>query len=260
MQVPMMKISLLQLDTVWKDKHANLDVISQKINENQGADIYVLSEMFATGFCNEVDELGETIYGQTVDEMKLLAAKYHAAVCGSLILRDGGKYYNSFLFVKPDGEILRYDKRHLFRFGGEADMFSQGENRVVIEYKGYRILLQVCYDLRFPVWSRNRNDYDMIFYVANWPDSRRKVFDTLLKARAIENQAYVVGVNRIGDDGMGLHYDGGSCIIDFKGEYVRRCPNGEEFVLTEKLDIEALRQFREKFPAWRDADEFSLQR
>ena len=253
-----MKISLLQLDTLWKDKHANLETIAHRIDENQGSDIYVLPEMFATGFCNEVDELGETIYGQIVDEMKSLAAKYDAAVCGSLILHDGAKYYNSFLFVKPDGEILRYDKRHLFRFGGEADMFSQGENRVIVEYKGYRILLQVCYDLRFPVWSRNRYDYDVIFYVANWPDSRRKVFDTLLKARAIENQAYVVGVNRVGDDGMGLHYDGGSCIIDFKGEYVGRCPDNEEFVLTEKLDIEALRQFREKFPAWSDADEIML--
>ena len=255
-----MRISLLQLDTVWKDKRANLDMILHKISENQGADIYVLPEMFATGFCNEVDELGEGIEENIVTTMKSLAENNGAAVCGSLILRNGAKHYNSFLFVKPDGEIIRYDKRHLFRFGGEADMFSQGENRVVVEYKGYRILLQVCYDLRFPVWSRNCNDYDVIFYVANWPDSRRKVFDTLLKARAIENQAYVVGVNRIGDDGMGLHYDGGSCIIDFKGEYVGRCPDGEEFVLTEKLDIDALRQFREKFPAWSDADEFSLQR
>ena len=253
-----MKISLLQLDTVWKDKPANFDLISQKIEENQFSDIYVLPEMFATGFCNEVVELGESIDGQTVAVMRQLAAKSGAAVCGSLILNDGGKYSNSFLFVKPNGDIVRYDKRHLFRFGGETDMFSQGENRMVVEYKGYRILLQVCYDLRFPVWSRNRNDYDVIFYVANWPDSRRKAFDALLKARAIENQSYVVGVNRVGDDGTGLHYDGGSCIIDFKGEYVGRCPDNEEFVLTEKLDIEALRHFREKFPAWLDADDFSL--
>ncbi len=253
-----MVITLLQTDIEWNNQSLNIRRAESLMDTCQGSDLYVLPEMFATGFCNEVEELGETKYGQIVDAMKLLAAKYDAAVCGSLILRDGTKYYNSFLFVKPDGEIMRYDKRHLFRFGGEADMFSQGENRVVVEYKGYRILLQVCYDLRFPVWSRNRNDYDMIFYVANWPDSRRKVFDTLLKARAIENQAYVAGVNRVGDDGMGLHYDGGSCIIDFKGEYVGRCPDNEEFVLTEKLDIEALRQFREKFPAWSDADEFSI--
>jgi predicted amidohydrolase len=213
--------------------------------------------MFSTGFATEPEGVAERD-GSSLQWMKAMAGQLDAAVAGSVAVEVEGTYHNRLYFVKPDGNVTAYDKRHLFRFGGEADMFSQGENRVVVEHKGYRILLQVCYDLRFPVWSRNRNDYDVIFYVANWPDSRRKVFDTLLKARAIENQSYVIGVNRVGDDGNGLHYDGGSCIIDFKGEYVGRCPDNEEFVLTEKLDIEALRQFREKFPAWSDADEFSV--
>ncbi len=252
-----MKISLLQLDTLWKDKHANLETIARRIDENQGSDIYVLPEMFATGFCNEVDELGETVYGQIVDEMKSLAAKYDAAVCGSLILHDGGKYYNSFLFVKPDGEILRYDKRHLFRFGGEADMFSQGENRVVVEYKGYRILLQVCYDLRFPVWSRNRKDYDAAIYVASWPSVRQYPWDTLLRARAIENQCYVLGVNRVGED-PACEYGGGTAVIDPYGATLTACVPGAEQVLVTDLDMAVLEAFRAKFPVLDDADPFGL--
>lgn len=253
-----MKISILQLDTFWHDKRRNLDVVERLVSQNSGSDIYVLPEMFATGFSNEVGKLGEPIDGMIVERMKKIAMQNDAAICGSLILEDSGKYYNSFLFVKPDGEIVRYDKRHLFRFGGEADMFSAGNNRVVVDYKGFRILLQVCYDLRFPVWCRNRNDYDMIFYIANWPDSRRSVFDTLVKARAIENQAFVVAVNRVGNDGVGLHYDGGSCIIDFKGEYIGQCTDNEECVITTDLKFEDLMAFRTKFPAWSDADEFHI--
>lgn len=253
-----MKISILQLDTFWHDKQKNLEVVERLVFQNYGSDIYVLPEMFATGFSNEVGKLGEPIDGMIVAKMKDIATQHDAAICGSLILEDDGRYYNSFLFVKPDGEIVRYDKRHLFRFGGEADMFSAGNNRVVVDYKGFRILLQVCYDLRFPVWCRNRNDYDMIFYIANWPDSRRSVFDTLVKARAIENQAFVVAVNRVGNDGVGLHYDGGSCIIDFKGEYIGQCTDNEECVITTDLKFEDLMAFRTKFPAWSDADEFHI--
>lgn len=253
-----MKISILQLDTFWHDKQKNLEVVERLVSQNYGSDIYVLPEMFATGFSNEVGKLGEPIDGMIVAKMKDIATQHDAAICGSLILEDDGRYYNSFLFVKPDGEIVRYDKRHLFRFGGEADMFSAGNNRVVVDHKGFRILLQVCYDLRFPVWCRNRNDYDMIFYIANWPDSRRSVFDTLVKARAIENQAFVVAVNRVGNDGVGLHYDGGSCIIDFKGEYIGQCTDNEECVITTDLKFEDLMAFRTKFPAWSDADEFHI--
>lgn len=253
-----MRISILQLDTFWHDKRRNLDVVERLVSQNSGSDIYVLPEMFATGFSNEVGKLGEPIDGMIVAKMKDIATQHDAAICGSLILEDDGRYYNSFLFVKPDGEIVRYDKRHLFRFGGEADMFSAGNNRVVVDHKGFRILLQVCYDLRFPVWCRNRNDYDMIFYIANWPDSRRSVFDTLVKARAIENQAFVVAVNRVGNDGVGLHYDGGSCIIDFKGEYIGQCTDNEECVITTDLKFEDLMAFRTKFPAWSDADEFHI--
>lgn len=253
-----MKISILQLDTFWHDKQKNLDVVERMVSQNTGSDIYVLPEMFATGFSNEVEKLGEPIDGMIVSQMKKIASQNNVAICGSLILEDGGKYYNSFLFVKPEGGIVRYDKRHLFRFGGEADMFSAGENRVVVDYKGFRILLQVCYDLRFPVWSRNHNDYDMIFYIANWPDSRRKVFDTLVKARAIENQAFVVAVNRVGTDGADLNYDGGSCFVDFKGEYIRQCADNKECVQTADLNLEDLKAFREKFPAWRDADDFTI--
>ncbi len=253
-----MKISILQLDTFWKDKRRNIEIVESLVAENKGSDIYVLPEMFATGFCNEVSELGETADGFIVTSMKSIARKNNVALCGSLILNDGGKYYNSFLFVKPDGEIIRYDKRHLFRYGGEADMFTAGENRVIVDYKGFRILLQVCYDLRFPVWSRNCGDYDMIFYIANWPHSRRKVFDTLIKARAIENLSYVVAVNRVGNDGVELHYDGGSCVVDFKGEYLIQCPDEKQSVATAEVDLKKLSEFKEQFPAWKDCDKFSV--
>ncbi|MCF0205994.1 MAG: amidohydrolase [Bacteroidales bacterium] len=252
-----MKISVLQLDTFWHDKKRNIDCVDRLIAQNLGSDIYVLPEMFATGFSNEVVKLGECIDGETVASLKYMAAKYDAAICGSMILHDDGKYYNSFVFVTPQAEVFHYEKRHLFGFGGETDMFESGKNRVIVDYKGFRILLQVCYDLRFPVWSRNRNDYDIIFYVANWPKTRQFAFDTLLRARAIENQAFVVGVNRVGTDALGLEYDGGSCIIDFRGETLVKCSDGQN-VITEEISKNDLVAFREGFPAWKDADSFKI--
>lgn len=254
-----MKISILQLDTFWENPQKNISIIEQKIAQNTGSDIYILPEMLNTGFSNNVANCGERIDGYTITELKKLTQRYNTAICGSLIIHEDNRFYNSFVFIKPDGEIIRYNKRHLFRFGGEAEMFTAGTERIVINYKGFRILPQICYDLRFPVWTRNHNDYDMIIYVANWPESRRFAFDTLLKARAIENQAYVLGVNRIGVDGSGLKYNGGSCILDFKGEYIQNCADNTECVVSANLEIEKLDEFKKKFPAWEDKDSFRLE-
>lgn len=243
-----MQISVLQLDTAWCDKQKNFSLIEQQIRQNLGSDVYVLPEMFATGFTNDVVNQGEDLSGETVSFMRTLAKKYNIAVCGSMILHEANCYYNSFMFVKPSGELQYYNKRHLFRFGGEAEMFTAGNERVIVQYLGVRILLQVCYDLRFPVSSRNNKDYDLALYVANWPASRRKAFDALLLARAIENQAYIIAVNRIGQDGNGLQYNGGTCCIDYKGDYLWQAENNKQQVGKIDINLDELQSFRTKFP------------
>lgn len=251
-------ISILQLDTVWEKPQANLQIIENHISNNRNSDLYVLPEMFNTGFTNNVANQSEKIDGFSVTKLKEIAISNQVAICGSLILEDSGKYYNSFLFITPDGKTFRYDKRHLFKIGGEAEMFTGGSKRVVVEYLGFRFLLQVCYDLRFPVWSRNRNDYDAIIYVANWPAGRRFVYDTLLRARAIENQSFVIAANRIGSDGQGVSYDGGSCVINAKGESLIVTEDNKELVKSISIDLVELKEFRAKFPAYLDADDFTL--
>ncbi|PLX06614.1 MAG: amidohydrolase [Marinilabiliales bacterium] len=253
-----LKIAVLQYDIIWENALANQKKITDLINNAENADVYVLPEMFNTGFSNNVSDFAEEYNGATVLFMKNLAKSKNTAICGSIILSDKEKYYNSFLFVKPDGDIIRYDKRHLFKMGGEADMFTSGKNRVVYSYKGVRFLLQVCYDLRFPVWSRNRNDYDVIIYIANWPASRRYIYDTLLSARAIENQAYVIAANRIGEDGNGIKYDGGTSVFDFKGTKICNASDNIESFIYSDLHITDLKDFRDKFPAWQDADDFDI--
>ncbi len=254
-----LKVSILQLDTVWENLEANLEIVENKILSNPNSDLYVLPEMFNTGFTNNVVEQSESIEGFSVSKLKEFSIKTKSAICGSLIIKDACKYYNSFVFITPDGNITRYDKRHLFKIGGEAEMFTAGEDRVVVKYKGFRFLLQVCYDLRFPVWSRSRNDYDAIIYVANWPAGRRYIYDTLLRARAIENQSFVIATNRIGGDGQGVSYDGGSCIINAKGECLISVEDNSQVVKSISLDIEELNEFRKTFPAHLDADDFNIE-
>ena len=248
-----MKLTILQRDIVWADPAENVRRAEDAINRNPGADLYVLPEMFSTGFCTQPEGIAEPVENQTVSWMKAKASQTGAAIAGSIAVHEDGKYYNRFHFVTPDGNITTYDKKHLFTFGGEHKRFTAGSERVIVTYKGFRILLEICYDLRFPVWSRNKGDYDMIIYVASWPTPRVEAWKALLTARAIENQCYVVGVNRVGED-PGNNYCGGSRVIDPYGQIMAECEDGKEMEATAKVDMEVLEAFRAKFPVLDDAD------
>ena len=247
-----MKIALIQTEIVWGSPEANIAVMDTLIDHAGNADLYVLPEMFSTGFVMQPENYAEK-QGLSLKWMQGKARQTDAAVCGSLAVADGDNYYNRFYFVKPDGSVAVYDKRHLFTYSGEHEHYQQGSGRTVVESREVRILLQVCYDLRFPVFSRNHKDYDLALYVASWPESRRMVWDILLKARAIENQCYVAGVNRVGDD-QKCHYNGGTAIISPYGNVVSAAADNETYVVVATLDMEKLKAFREKFPVLDDAD------
>lgn len=247
-----MKTVILQRDILWGDPVRNCREAKQAIIRNAGADLYVLPEMFSTGFCTNPVGIAES-KGYTLKWMKKTAAATGAAIAGSVAIEEQGRYYNRFYFVKPDGAVIQYDKKHLFTYGDEHLRFTPGDRRVVVEWRGVRILLEVCYDLRFPVWSRNRGDYDMILYVASWPTPRVEAWSALLVARAIENQCYVAGVNRVGVD-PSCEYCGGSVIIDPYGHTLAACPRGVESEAEAVIDMERLIEFKRKFPVLRDAD------
>lgn len=248
-----MKITILQRDIVWADPTRNVQRADEAIDGNPGSDLYVLPEMFSTGFCTQPEGIAEPAENRTVSWMKAKASQTGAAIAGSIAVHEDGRYYNRFHFVTPDGNVTTYDKKHLFTFGGEHNRFTAGSERVIVAYKGFRILLEICYDLRFPVWSRNRGDYDMIIYVASWPTPRVEAWKALLTARAIENQCYVAGVNRVGDD-PGNNYCGGSRVIDPYGKIMAECEDGREMEVTAEVDMEVLEAFRAKFPVLDDAD------
>ena len=248
-----MKISILQLDLVWENPQENLRKAEAAIASAPGADLYVLPEMFPTGFCTVPDGVAEPEGGLVLQWMKDKAAGTDAALAGSVAVRHEGRYYNRFYFVTPDGSVIWYDKKHLFTYGGEHERFTAGDKRVVIEFRGVRIMLLVCYDLRFPIWSRNHGDYDMILYVASWPVTRMNAWKSLLVARAIENQCYVAGVNRVGTDPSN-EYGGGSMVIDPYGKMIASCEDGVECSASAEIDIPMLEAFREKFPVLNDSD------
>ena len=248
-----MKISILQLDLVWENPQENLRKADAAIASAPGADLYVLPEMFPTGFCTVPDGVAEPEGGPVLQWMKDRAARTDAALAGSVAVRHEGRYYNRFYFVTPDGSVTWYDKKHLFTYGGEHERFTAGDKRVVIEFRGVRIMLLVCYDLRFPIWSRNHGDYDMILYVASWPVTRMNAWKSLLVARAIENQCYVAGVNRVGTDPSN-EYGGGSMVIDPYGKMIASCEDGVECSASAEIDIPMLEAFREKFPVLNDSD------
>ena len=248
-----MKVTILQRDIEWANPSLNVHRAEEAIDRNAGADLYVLPEMFSTGFCTQPEGIAESCDSNTLKWMKRKAAEIEAAIAGSIAVEQDGKYYNRFYFVKPDGSVTYYDKKHLFTYGGEHLRFTAGEERVVVEWRGVRILLEVCYDLRFPIWARNRGDYDMILYVASWPTPRVAAWSSLLVARAIENQCYVAGVNRVGTD-PACEYCGGSVIIDPYGRTIAACTDGTECEATAEVDMVALEAFREKFPVLKDAD------
>lgn len=253
-----MKILLLQTDIVWQNAEANRSKATEIINNSQKADLIILPEMFTTGFCTSPKGAAEKANTETLAWMQAIAKEKQAAIAGSVTTEDKGKHYNRFYFVKPDGSFNTYDKRHLFTFANEHKEYEAGQERVIVEYMGVRILLQICYDLRFPVFSRNKGDYDMIIYVASWPTVRLDAWNTLLKARAIENLCYVAAVNRTGKDPY-CDYSGGTYLINYLGQtMVSAQPDKQEAVYGE-IDMEALKRFREKFPALRDADKFCLE-
>ena len=248
-----MKITILQRDIEWANPSVNINRADEVIDRNPGSDIYVLPEMFSTGFCTNPEGIAESDNSETLQWLKRKAAAIDAAIAGSVAVTKDGKFYNRFYFVKPDGSVTHYDKKHLFTYGGEHKRFTAGNERVVVEFRGVRILLEICYDLRFPVWARNRGDYDMILYVASWPTPRVSALSALLVARAIENQCYVAGVNRVGND-PACQYCGGSVVIDPYGKTIAACTDNLECEATATIDIEALEAFRAKFPVLNDAD------
>ena len=253
-----LRISLVQTHLDWQQPEANRVRLTSLLAPLEGqTDLIVLPEMFTTGFSMSPDEVAEPMQGPTLAWMQAQARTLGAAVCGSVVIEEDG-YRNRLLFVTPDGEVHHYDKHHLFRMANEHEYYVAGTRRGIIEYKGWRILPQICYDLRFPVWCRNRDDYDLMLCIANWPSPRRDPWRTLLLARAIENQSYVVGVNRVGEDGKGLEYSGDSLLVDFKGQALLDGPAREPFIKTGQLNSEDLQQFRHNFPVWQDADDFIL--
>ncbi|MFO8235944.1 MAG: amidohydrolase [Bacteroidales bacterium] len=254
-----MKVSIVQTDIAWENSDKNLEELSEKLKFlKQETDLIVLPEMFTTGFSMNPEKLAENPNGITQQWMKNISKELHTAVLGSLIIKEKGNYYNRLICQLPDSKYYTYDKRHLFRMGEENDHYTAGKEKVIFKYKGWRIRPLICYDLRFPVWSRNRNDYDMLVYVANWPESRNHVWKNLLIARALENQVYVVGVNRIGTDGQQLSYSGDSMIIDPKGNLLSETVPYKQFIDTKELSLESLNAFRKKFPVANDADDFEL--
>ena len=258
-----LRITLAQSAIAWGDKDFNLRLQYLRLNQVGGySDLVVLSETFSTGFDMKPAAVAEPVDGPTISTLRRWATECEVAICGSFIACGDtpGTYANRAFFLTPEGDAYFADKRHLFRPGGEARRYTRGNERLIVNYRGWNICLLVCYDLRFPVWSRNRNnEYDLLIYVANWPASRRQAWDILLPARAVENISYVCGVNRIGKDPHGIRYDGGSAIYSPLGEQLASVGDNRPGTVTLSLDGDALMHLREKFPAWRDADGFSIQ-
>ena len=256
-------IAAVQYDIQWLDQQANFKhlerLISDYFKANTTVDLLLLPETFSTGFCiNRKDVQEPENGGIALVWLKKIAQQYNCVVAGSVLVSQNDKKVNRFYWVFADGTVEHYDKRHLFRLGKEQDHVEQGQERKVITINGIKILPLVCYDLRFPVWSRNRQDYDLMVNVANWPAARRHIWDTLLKARAMENQSFVVGVNRVGADGVDTAHSGGTTIIDFTGETIVAASDNQQQIITTQLDFSKLEQFKDNFPAFLDADEFAL--
>lgn len=253
-----MKVALIQSSLFWENPIANRNHFEEKINSlTEQVDLIVLPEMFSTGFTMNPSLVAETMQGETILWLQSLAKAKKSAITGSLIIKEDNKFYNRLVFVFPSGEIQFYDKRHLFTLAGEDKIYTAGREKLIVEYKEFKICLLICYDLRFPVFSRNIENYDVLIYVANWPKVRINAWDALLKARAIENMSYVIGVNRTGTDTNNLEYNGHSQIIDFSGNYLIEPQENEEFYSTT-LHKSDLLEFREKFGFLNDRDRFTV--
>lgn len=255
-----LKVTIVQTALHWEDIDSNLAMFNKKVEGIAPAstDIIVLPEMFTTGFTMNVTAVAETMDGKAIEWMKKTAAEKKCVVTGSLVIKEGEHYYNRLIWMRPDGTFEQYDKRHLFRMGTEDKTYTAGGKRIIVTYKGWRVCPLVCYDLRFPVWSRNNEDYDCLIYVANWPEVRSYPWRQLLIARAIENQAYVVGVNRVGKDGNNMAHSGDSVVLNAKGQPISNTKANEESVETVTLSIKELEDFRKVFPVALDADRFKI--
>lgn len=269
-------ITTIQTKLFWEDKKANLQMLEKKINGiGEKTEVVILPEMFSTGFSMQSEKLAESMEGETVKWMKDMATKNKIILTGSIIIKDEGEYYNRLFWMLPNGQFGYYDKRHLFCLANEDEHYSAGNKRLIASVKRWKINLQICYDLRFPVWSRNRlvqipanetdeenaaqqPEYDLLIYVANWPDKRSHAWRTLLMARAIENQSYVVGVNRVGTDNNDFNYMGDTMVVDPLGEKLYHLVN-EEGINTITLQKEKLDEVRTNIPFWKDGDEFTIQ-
>ena len=253
-------ITCVQTSLIWENSEANLTHFDGLLNKvTSETEVIVLPEMFTTGFTMNAAAVAEKMDGKTVNWMKVKSGELNSAIAGSLIIEEDGKFFNRLVWAQPDGKVFTYDKRHLFRMGDEEKVFTAGKERLIVDYKGWKYCPLVCYDLRFPVWSRNRKDeFDCLLYVANWPGVRSYPWSQLLIARAIENQVYVAGCNRIGNDNKEQYYSGDSAVIDFKGEVISSCRH-QEAVFTTVLQKDALDEYRKVFPAWMDADRFEVE-
>jgi len=258
--------TLIQTEIFWEDKTLNLRMLEEKINRiQQKTEVVILPEMFSTGFVTDPTKLAEDMDGVSVNWMRRMSAQKKVILTGSLIIKENGHFYNRLLWVLPNGQMGQYDKRHLFGYAKEDQYFTEGNKRLIASVKGWRINLLVCYDLRFPVWSRQANllseeqglEYDVLIYVANWPQSRGHMWRTLLQARAIENQCYTIGVNRVGTDGNSIYYSGDSMVVDPLGEVLYQKTQDED-TYTFTLERNDLQLIRQKMPFWKDADQFVL--
>lgn len=254
-----LKVSLIQADLVWENPEANQRHLETMMAPLSGSThIVVLPETFSTGFSMEASRLAETMEGNTVQWLKKCAARYRMILCGSMITEESGHYYNRLLWVQPDGVVHTYNKRHLFSYAGEDREFSAGDKRIIVQVNGWKICPLICYDLRFPVWARNTEAYDVLLYIANWPERRNEAWETLLKARAIENQSIVIGVNRVGTDGNGHCYIGNSTVYGPLGETLAKASGAEEQVVQATLSRDLLEETRRQLPFLKDMDRFAL--
>jgi omega-amidase len=257
-------ITIIQSNLLWEERSANLRMLEKKIAGIEGGkEIVVLPEMFSTGFSMKPELLAETMEGETILWMKKLSRENNIILTGSVIIKENENYFNRLVWMMPNGQYGYYDKRHLFAYAEEDKHYSPGNKRLITSVKGWKINLQVCYDLRFPVWARQQAkeatpEYDVLIYVANWPERRSHAWKTLLCARSIENQCYVVGVNRVGTDGNNIYHSGNSLVIDPLGQVLYHMAD-EEDVFTITLQKEKLEEVRERFPFWKDADSFNIQ-
>ncbi len=251
-------LSIVQADLAWHNPRRNRDMLTEAARPiAEKVDLIVLPEMFSTGFSMDAPALAEEMDGETIQWMKGLAAETGSRICGSLIIVENGRFYNRFICTDDTDILVQYDKRHLFRLADEHSHYAQGMKKAVFCINGFRISPMICYDLRFPVWSRNEDSYDLLIYVANWPSRRHNAWQTLLRARAIENLSFVAGVNRVGVDGNDLPYAGGSALIDYLGNDIADLGD-QPGVATATLDLDALYEFRQRFAFHEDADRFSL--